>query len=565
MKEIFGNTLGLKASELSALRNTFRRRMSPHEIVSPELARHLTEISRETNRQVGVLVNRKGDVEHVIVGNAHQLELPDVGRARAGTYRLRGLRLVHTHLKSEPLTKDDLTDLALLRLDLVAAVGVLDDGLPGVLHYGHLVPENGDGAFWRTETLKSVHGDQPDVLAQMEALEEELAKKASARAVDGRDRAILVAVCIDGNRAASEASLTELVELARTAGVEVVDTVLQVRRDPDPRYLIGRGKLEDLNLRSMQQLVDMVVFDKDLTPSQARHISDETNLKVLDRTQLILDIFAQRAQSADGKLQVELAQLKYMLPRLTQSDSSLSRLMGGGVGGRGPGETKLEIDRRRARERINMLEKRIDSLSKNRQVRRAQRSRRELPIVSIVGYTNAGKSTLLNAITNSSVLAENKLFATLDPTSRRLRFPKEREVIITDTVGFIRDLPKDLVAAFRATLEELEEASVLLHVIDASDPARDSHVESVERILGSLDLLEKPRLLVWNKADRLDPQAIAELLRDKGGVAISAQTRMGLDTLLVKAEQEVFAEAAAAEAAEEEAELEMTAEERIAS
>ncbi len=565
MKEIFGNTLGLKASELSALRNTFRRRMSPHEIVSPELARHLTEISRETNRQVGVLVNRKGDVEHVIVGNAHQLELPDVGRARAGTYRLRGLRLVHTHLKSEPLTKDDLTDLALLRLDMVAAVGVLDDGLPGVLHYGHLVPENGDGAFWRTETLKSVHGDQPDVLAQMEALEEELAKKASARAVDGRDRAILVAVCIDGNRAASEASLTEMVELARTAGVEVVDTVLQVRRDPDPRYLIGRGKLEDLNLRSMQKMVDLVVFDKDLTPSQARHISDETNLKVLDRTQLILDIFAQRAQSADGKLQVELAQLKYMLPRLTQSDTSLSRLMGGGVGGRGPGETKLEIDRRRARERINMLEKRIDSLSKNRQVRRAQRSRRELPIISIVGYTNAGKSTLLNAITNSSVLAENKLFATLDPTSRRLRFPKEREVIITDTVGFIRDLPKDLVAAFRATLEELEEASVLLHVIDASDPARDSHVESVERILGSLDLLNKPRLLVWNKADRLDPEAVQELLRDKGGVAISAQTRSGLETLLAKAEQEVFAEAAAAEAAEDQAEMEMTAEERIAS
>ncbi|MBZ4375219.1 GTPase HflX [Corallococcus sp. AS-1-6] len=544
MKEIYGNTLGLKTSEQQRLRNTFRRRVDPREIVSAELARHLTELSHELNRQVGVLINRKGDIEHVVVGNAHKLELPDIGRARAGQSRLRGLRLVHTHLKSEPLTKDDLTDLALLRLDCVAAVGVGHEGLPGVLHWAYLVPENGSGDFWHVSTLPSVHGEQPDLLSTLDALEEEFNRTAAARTVSGKERAILVAVCLDGNRARAESSLAELKELARTAGVEVVDSVLQMKREADPRYLIGRGKLEDLNLRSMQSMVDLLVFDKDLTPSQGRHIGDATSLKILDRTQLILDIFAQRAQTAEGKLQVELAQLKYRLPRLVQGDDSLSRLMGGGVGGRGPGETKLEIDRRRVRERITHLERRIDVISRERSVRRAQRNRREVPVISIVGYTNAGKSTLLNAITNAEVLAEDKLFATLDPTSRRLRFPQEREVIITDTVGFIRDLPKDLVAAFRATLEELYDASLLLHVVDASDPARDEQVEAVEKILASLGLMEKPRLMVWNKADQLSADEVETLLRSKGGVAISAVKREGLATLLAKADTTLFAEGA---------------------
>jgi GTPase len=492
---------------------------------------------------VGVLINRKGDIEHVVVGNAHKLELPDIGRARAGQSRLRGLRLVHTHLSSEPLTKDDLTDLALLRLDWVAAIGVGDQGLPGVLHHAHLVPENGDGAFWRLETLPSVHGEQPDVSATLAALESELARQAASRHVMGRERAILVAVCLDGDRARAESSLAELAELARTAGVEVLDQVLQVRKDPDPRYLIGRGKLEDLNLRSMQLMADLLVFDKDLSPSQGRHIAEETSLKILDRTQLILDIFAQRAQSADGKLQVELAQLKYRLPRLAQSDDSLSRLAGG-IGGRGPGETKLEIDRRRVRDRIASLEKRIDALSRERNVRRAQRARRELPVVSIVGYTNAGKSTLLNALTHSDVLVENKLFATLDPTSRRLRFPKDQEVIISDTVGFIRDLPPDLVAAFRATLEELGDADLLLHVVDTADPARDDQIRAVEKLLHGLALADKPRLLVWNKADRCADADVENLLRSRGGVAISAALGRGLEDLLLKAEGTLLADAA---------------------
>ncbi|HCF57832.1 MAG TPA: GTPase HflX, partial [Myxococcales bacterium] len=317
--------------------------------------------------------------------------------------------------------------------------------------------------------------------------------------------AILVGMSVNGKRAAEE-SMSELKELARSAGVEILDCIVQGRREVDPRYVIGRGKLQELVLRSMQQMATMIIFDTDLSPSQARHIGEETSLKIVDRTQLILDIFAQRAQSADGKLQVELAQLKYLLPRLSARDDSLSRLTGG-IGGRGPGETKLEIDKRRVRDRISNLEKKIGRLSGERAVRRRQRNRRDLPVISIVGYTNAGKSTLLNALTCSEVLVENKLFATLDPTSRRLRFPRDREVIITDTVGFIRDLPKDLVNAFRATLEELLDADLLLHVVDASDPAFPEQIRAVETILGDLGLLSTPRVLVFNKSDRADAAA----------------------------------------------------------
>ncbi|HTT70532.1 MAG TPA: GTPase HflX [Anaeromyxobacteraceae bacterium] len=532
MQEVFGNTLGLKASELHALRRTYRRRVDAQDVISPELARHLAEISLETNRQVGVLIDRKGDVQAVMVGDARRLELPDVGRARAGSHRLRGLRLVHTHLHGESLTRDDHTDLALLRLDLVAAVEVLAGGLPGKVHYAHLLPENPAGAIWKDEVAASVFELAYRALAGALALEEEFARAGAARRTGGRERALLVGVGgRSRSREAASASLEELRELSRTAGVAVVDALLQMRREIDPRYLIGKGKLEEIVLRSMQLMADMIIFDADLSPSQATHIAEATSLKILDRTQLILDIFAQRAQSADGKLQVELAQLRYLYPRLAGRDDSLSRLAGG-IGGRGPGETKLEIDRRRVRDRITALERRIEQLSAHRQMRRKQRNARGMPVISIVGYTNAGKSTLLNTLTDSQVLVEDVLFATLDPTSRRLRFPRDREVIITDTVGFIRDLPGELLAAFRATLEELGDADLLLHVVDASDPRFASRVEAVSSLLSDLGLADKPHLLVFNKADLLpDGQALA-IAHQLGGVAVSARTRAGLEELL---------------------------------
>ncbi|HEU5320913.1 MAG TPA: GTPase HflX, partial [Methylomirabilota bacterium] len=314
------------------------------------------------------------------------------------------------------------------------------------------------------------------------------------------------------------------------------DTVLQVRDQVDPKFVLGRGKLEDVVLRSMQLDAEVLIFDKDLTPAQGAAVAQVTDMKVLDRTQLILDIFAQRAKSRDGKLQVELAQLKYSLPRLTERDAGLSRLAGG-IGGRGPGETMLEVGRRRIRDRISALEGQVEALSRQRDLRRRRRREEGVPVLSIVGYTNAGKSTLLNALTKSEVLAADQLFMTLDPTSRRLRFPREGEVVVTDTVGFLTDLPEELVAAFRATLEELADADLLLHVADVADPRLDAKLAAVDKLLESLALPEIPRLVVLNKADLLPAEQVQALARRHDAVAVSAARRRGIPELIRAAEE----------------------------
>jgi GTP-binding protein HflX len=382
-----------------------------------------------------------------------------------------------------------------------------------------------------------------DFLELITSLEEEWAAAVGPmRAVqDGKDRAVLVHV--EHPRAVdSEARIAELKELCKTAGVRVQDVVTQRRPQLDPRWLIGKGKLEELVMRALQADATMLVFDHDLSPAQARTISDAVELKVLDRTMLILDIFAQHALSRDGKLQVELALLKYTLPRLHEKNTMMSRLTGG-IGGRGPGETKLEINRRRARDKIHFLEEQIRELGKRRAERRSLRIKSDLPVVSIVGYTNAGKSTLLNTLTHGDVLVANKLFATLDPTSRRLRFPSEREIIVTDTVGFIRDLPKDLVTAFRATLEELDQADLLLHVVDAADPDHFAHIAAVERILGELNLAEKPRLLVLNKCDKLDDDGKYGVTQElPNAIAVSALRADSTRPLLMEMEKLLWRE-----------------------
>jgi GTP-binding protein HflX len=335
---------------------------------------------------------------------------------------------------------------------------------------------------------------------------------------------------------ASEDSLAELKELCRTAGVEVFDAVIQRRPEVDPRTLIGKGKLSDLVIRALQMDANLLIFDHELTSAQIRSLADFTEMKVIDRTQVILDIFARRAHSREGKIQVELAQLKYRLPRLTTQDAGLSRLAGG-IGGTGPGETKLEVDRRRLRDRIRHLEKELKGIGKARGQRRSRREKTGLPVISIVGYTNAGKSTLLNALTKSEVFTGDRLFATLDPKSARLRFPRDTEAIVTDTVGFIRDLPKELVAAFRATLDELREADILLHVIDVGNPAFEAQIAAVERILSELDLIAKPTLRIFNKADRVADKAIlASLCRRFGAVALSALDPATLPPLMEKLE-----------------------------
>jgi GTP-binding protein HflX len=332
-----------------------------------------------------------------------------------------------------------------------------------------------------------------------------------------------------------EEHAAETLELVRAAGVEMAGSVRQRRAQIHPKTVVGRGKLQEIVLEAMRRRASVAIFDIDLKPGQARAFEDATGLKAIDRTQLILDVFAQRARSRDGKLQVELAQLRYSLPRLTDRDAGLSRLAGG-IGGRGPGETVMEIGRRRIRDRIRALERQVESLSQQRDLRRRRRRDQRVPVLSIIGYTNAGKSTLLNALTGSQVEVADQLFMTLDPTSRRLRFPREGEVVITDTVGFIAELPRDLVAAFRATLEELADADLLLHVADVADPRLDHKLAAVRRILEELRVDAVPRLLALNKADLLPAAEAAALARRHDAVAISAVTRAGLPALIQAAE-----------------------------
>jgi GTP-binding protein HflX len=542
MHEVTGNRTGLKPSELGALERVYRRRVAPHEVISSELGVYLCELSRRLGRQIGVLVSRQGAVEHVFVGDASRIMLPEVGRLRAGHGRFRRLRLVHTHLRNEALSRDDLVDLALLRLDLVAALGVNHEGRPADLFVAYLVPPREGGSPWVSLPGTPFHRSDTDCVALVAALEEEFERcLPTGRKTRAAERGLLVVAELGRARGNSESRTHELRELCRTAGIAVVDVAVQRRPEPDPRYLIGRGKLEDVLVRAMQYDASVLVFDPDLSPGQAHAIATFTDLKVIDRTMLILDIFAQRARSRDAKLQVELAQLRYRLPRLQEENTMMSRLVGG-IGGRGPGETKLEIGRRRARERLHRLEKDIEATRRQRRGRRAARESRGLPLVAIVGYTNAGKSTLLNGLTGSEVLVEDKLFATLDPTTRRLRFPRERELILADTVGFIRDLPKDLAEAFRATLEELTHADLLVHLVDASDPDRDAHIAAVERILRDLELAETPRLLVYNKSDRLLPEAKSLLEANGRHLAISAVQRTSVLPLLAAIEQALWRE-----------------------
>ncbi len=521
MKKLFGNTAGLKANQLRRLENLYRRRVPPEFLITPELARDVGLLSHEIHRQIGLLINRQGRIAYVIVGDTKKILIPATGDYHAAPGRLSGLRCVHTHLDTEALNRDDLTDLSLLRLDLMAAIELAGDGHPRVVHAAHVLPKPSASLGYRLLPPLAVSGLDIACLELIEALEDELERVITGhRAGTGQERALLVSVSAASRRQRLE-SMAELRELARSSGIDVVDTVIQHREKADHRFLIGTGKLQELAITALQEGATLIVFDQELNPSQIRSVTDQIELKVIDRTQLILDIFAQRAQSREGKLQVELAQLKYMLPRLVGRNTALSRLAGG-IGGRGPGETKLEIDRRRVRQRITRLESALEDVRQHRRQLRSRRDKKGLPVISIIGYTNAGKSTLLNSLTRSRVLAESRLFATLDPSSRRLKFPKDIEVIITDTVGFIKDLPRELMVAFRATLEELEGADLLLHVVDASNPRHEDQIRAVEGIIAELNLEHKAYLKVLNKSDLVEAETLGHLSRRYGAIALSA-------------------------------------------
>jgi len=464
----------------------------------------------------------------VIVGDHRGITIPDLSRDRIGIPRLRGVRLVHTHLRGEPLNEEDLTDLALLRLDMIVAL--TSDGKKGqeTIHYAHLLPDNPAKRVWGVESSCSWSDLEINFLKWVQSLEDQFQRGQRAISTKSRkEKAILISVSRE-NRDVLENSMEELRELAESSGVSVAETIIQRPQTISHSTLIGEGKLRELLVKCMQLGVDLIIFDQNLTPGQMASISDLTELRVIDRTQLILDIFAQRAHTRDGKNQVELAQLKYLLPRLARKTLALSRLTGG-IGGRGPGETKLEIDRRRVRERIHLLEKELERLSLRREQRRALRKKAGIPILSIIGYTNAGKSTLFNLLTKSRFSVEDKLFATLDTATRKLRLTKDlwvkrepMDVVITDTVGFIKDLPKDLLGAFRPTFDELRESDLLIHLVDISSPRRQEHMEAVQKILMELGLEEIPLFLVFNKEDRMDQEEVRALCKRYGAVSISA-------------------------------------------
>lgn len=489
------------------------------------MAKYISALSFDLQRQIGIIISREGKVTHVLLGDFHRVYIPSLEDYRLGRSALRGLRFIHTHLRDEPLSNEDLTDLSLLRFDMIAAITVRD-GLPYRIYTAHLMPS------WKRPNVynSDFYGFHLDFREFIGSLEAEMGRSVVLERGPDREAAILVGADIR-SRFDIEESLSELKELALSAGVEVLDMVIQRLKEINPKYLLGEGKLEEIIILAMQKGATMLIFDQELSPSQGRAISDKTELKVIDRTQLILDIFARRAHSKDGKVQVELAQLKYMLPRLTGKGTAMSRLMGG-IGGRGPGETKLEMDRRRIRERISTLEKELKGLTAARRQRKQKRLQQGIPIVSIIGYTNAGKSTLLNTLTRSSVFVEDRLFATLDTSSRRLRFPSEKDAIITDTVGFIRDLPADLMAAFKATLEELEDAHLLIHLVDISNPRYEQHIDSVNRILRELGLQDKPQMLVFNKSDKVSVEEALNVATRHKALSISAKDASTLYPLI---------------------------------
>jgi len=524
---------------MARLEQISRRKVRPDEILPHDIAPLLTKLSSEISRQIGLLISREGEIYAVLIGSNQELLIPDLSQFRPIKRGLRGIRLVHTHLKNEPLSEDDLTDLAMLRLDLMLAIGVLPNGLPDMIYMAHLLPPNQEGKIYQVDPPVSIHQFDAKATAFLKIMYAEFDMQVrTVTTEDKKERALLISASLQ-SKIVQEESLEELAELAQSANLNPIETIVQRPHVLHPKFLLGSGKIKEVVMKALQSQADLLIFNQTLTSLQTKAIGEVTEMKVLDRTALILDIFAQRAVTREAQVQVELAQLRYRLPRLHERSTSLSRLTGG-IGGRGPGETRLEVDRRRTQDKIGHLEKEMKMLSQGRAQRRAKRRLQQIPILSIVGYTNAGKSTLLNTLTKSDVKTENLLFSTLDTSTRRLRFPREREVLLTDTVGFIEALPPDLLDAFQSTLDELKDAHLLIHLIDIHSTRFETHIQAVQDILNRVGVEKTAQLLVFNKIDLMDQAHAENLCKRYGAIGISAKNAQTVGRLLLELEKRLW-------------------------
>ena len=532
--QVNGDLGNIKAHLLEKLKALYDLSVPIGQLSTHELNERMLEITDILDREVAVYMNRQGRIVQVSLGDADTVDLPEVQRQARSEHGLSGIRCVHTHPSGDVrLSEPDLSSLRRLRFDCMAAIGRKDDKVIGSMGFF-----TGDLQEDGTPVL-SIYGpaaekilDQINLNMLIRVVNKKLNALTTKSTADDEERAILAGVERTSHTLWSiEESMAELERLADTAGAVIVGRFTQRKEKPDAALFLGKGKVSEIAMEIQNTDATLLILDDELTPSQQHNLEQILGIKVIDRTALILDIFAQRARSREGKLQVELAQLKYNLPRLGGQGLVLSRL-GGGIGTRGPGETKLEVDRRRIYTKIHDIERQIEGLRKNRGLHRTRRKESRIPLVALVGYTNAGKSTLLNKLTDSEVFAEDKLFATLDPTTRHLVLPEKQEILLTDTVGFIQKLPHTLVTAFWATLEEVQEADLLLHVVDCSNENYEQQIEAVIEVLKELKAEDKPTLFVFNKADRIaSPHLRKQMMHDREAICISAATGENLDEL----------------------------------
>ncbi|MGI6678388.1 MAG: GTPase HflX [Dehalobacterium sp.] len=533
--KVSGNLKGISQVMMERLDQLYEFQVERGLIIDEALALEMAGITHEINKEIAVYLDRRGKVLHVAVGNDDTVPLEGISLRRSEK-GLSGVRCVHTHPGGDgQLSSVDLAALEMMHFDCMAALGVLKDGSVGTVGIAFKSsdpdhPEIRHQVLARLSALKEI-----DLLEMVAAIDKSIDQLYTVGEIKNKEKAFLIALQRDAHPEDVEESLRELEQLAETAGVLVVAKDIQKRSRPDAATFIGQGKAREIQLLAQAKGIDVVIFDDELSPAQQRNLENLIGVKIIDRSMLILDIFAQRAWSNEGKLQVELAQLKYLLPRLMGQGTVLSRL-GGGIGTRGPGETKLEVDRRRIRKRITDLEQRLEMVKKSRALHRKRWASMELPVVALVGYTNAGKSTLMHALTGADVLIEDKLFATLDSTTRKVDLPDGRSFLLTDTVGFIRKLPHHLIAAFRGTLEGTAEADLLLHVVDGSSEQLEEHAATVHLVLKDLGIKDKPIITVINKMDLMDYEgAIKRLLHlYEPAVAVSAREKIGLEDLLQK-------------------------------